>query len=304
MPDIRIVASDLQFPEGPVATSDGTLYVCEIRGGRISCVAPDGTRTVLANMGGGPNGLAFGPDGALYACNNGGGEYREGQLSSIGPARSYAGGYIQRVDPATGEFRTLYTHCDEHRLSSPNDIVFDSHGGFYFTDSGKRHSRTKDHGGLYYAQADGSRIVEIAYQLGLPNGIGLSPDGKVLYVADTMTSRLIAFDLNGPGVIKPHSVLNLRGARLVCGLPGYQWFDGLAVAESGNIAVATLITGQITVISPTGEILRSVDVGDYYVTNICFGGPLRRTAYITMAAGSQLGAMDWDETGLALNYAC
>ena len=133
--------------------------------------------------------------------------------------------------------------------------------------------------------------------------IALSPDGKVLYVADTMTSRLIAFDLDGPGVIRPHSVLNLRGARLVCGLPGYQWFDGLAVAESGNIAVATLITGKITVITPTGEILRSVDVGDHYVTNICFGGLRRRTAYITMAASSQLGAMDWDETGLALNHA-
>lgn len=303
MPNIRAVATNLQFPEGPVAMNDGTLFVCEIRGRRITRVTPDGKQAVFANTGGGPNGLAVGPDGALYACNNGGGEYREGMLSSIGPARDWAGGYIQRVDATTGEFKTLYTHCGEHRLSSPNDIVFDAHGGFYFTDSGKRHARHKDHGGLYYALADGSRIVELAYQLGLPNGIGLSPDGKVLYVADTATSRLIAFDIVSPGVIKDNGVFNLRGGRIVAGLPGYQWFDGLAVAESGNIAVATLITGLITVFSPSGEVLKTIDVGDYYVTNICFGGSGRRTAYITMGACSQLGAMDWHEPGMALNFA-
>lgn len=283
--------------------NDGTLFVCEIAGGCITRIAPDGTKSVLAHTGGGPNGLALGPDGALYACNNGGGEYREGQLSSIGPARDYAGGYVQRVDPSTGSFTTLYTHCGENRLSSPNDIVFDKHGGFYFTDSGKRHARFKDHGALYYALADGSRIVELAYQIGLPNGIGLSPDGGTVYVADTHTSRLLAFDLVAPGVIKRHSILNLQGARLVCGLPGYQWFDGLAVDESGNIAVATLVTGQITVISPGGDVLRSVDVGDYYCTNLCFGGPGRRTAFVTMAAKGQLGAIDWPEPGLPLNFA-
>lgn len=302
MLNMRPVATGLLFPEGPVATRDGTKYVCEIRGSRITRVTPDGKQSTFANTGGGPNGLAFGPDGFLYACNNGGGEYREGQLSSIGPARDYAGGCIQRVNPKTGEFTTLYTHCGEHRLSSPNDIVFDRQGGFYFTDSGKRHARHKDHGALYYAQPDGSSIIEIAYAIGQPNGIALSPDEKVLYIVDTQTSRLIAFDLLAPGKIKDNGVFNLRGGRVVAGLPGYQWFDGMKVAESGNIAVATLITALITVFSPTGEVLRTVDIGDYYVTNLCFGGPDLRKLYVTRVAAGEMTEMDWHEPGLALNF--
>ncbi len=302
MPNMRPVATGLLFPEGPVVTSDGTKYMCEIRGSRITRVTPDGKQAVFAQTGGGPNGLAFGPDGFLYACDNGGGEYREGQLSSIGPARDYAGGCIRRVNPKTGESTKLYTEYGGNRLSSPNDIVFDKQGGFYFTDSGKRHARFKDHGGLYYAKPDGSSIIEIAYQLGHPNGIALSPDEKVLYVADTQTSRLIAFDLVGPGKIKDNGVFNLRGGRIVAGLPGYQWFDGMAVAAGGNIAVATLVTGLITVFAPTGEVLRTVDVGDYYVTNLCFGGPGLRKVYVTMVASGQMVEIDWDEPGLALNF--
>lgn len=302
MPNMRPVATGLLFPEGPVVTSDGTKYMCEIRGGRITRVTPDGKQAVFAQTGGGPNGLAFGPDGFLYACDNGGGEYREGQLSSIGPARDYAGGCIRRVNPKTGESTKLYTEYGGFKLSSPNDIVFDKHGGFYFTDSGKRHARFKDHGALFYALPDGSKLIELAYQLGHPNGIALSPDEKILYVADTQTSRLIAFDLIGPGKIKDNGVFNLRGGRIVAGLPGYQWFDGMAVAASGNIAVATLVTGLITVFAPTGEVLRTVDVGDYYVTNLCFGGPGLRKVYVTMVASGQMVEIDWDEPGLALNF--
>jgi gluconolactonase len=302
--DIRILASDLGFPEGPVWMADGSVILGEISGKKVTRVAPDGTKSEVGRAGGGPNGLALGPDGALYVCNNGGGAYASiPSFLSTGPAPDYAGGTIQRIDPRSGETRTLYAECNGRKLSAPNDIVFDRQGGFYFTDLGKRYARHRDHGGLYYALPDGSRITELAYPILSPNGVGLSPDEKTVYVADTESSRLFAFDILSPGVIRKDPFPAPFGGRLVCGLPGYQRFDSLAVAQSGNICVATLVAGCITVIAPAGQVVRQVTVPDIYPTNICFGGADRRTAYITLSASGRLAAMAWPEPGLKLNFA-
>jgi gluconolactonase len=302
MASIRIVASGLRFPEGPVAMADGSVVLGEIAGGAVTRVAPDGRKSVLAQTGGGPNGLAQGPDGALYLCNNGGNEYAEGGFLSTGPARDYKGGAIQRIDTGTGAVTTLYTECGGHRLSAPNDIVFDKQGGFYFTDLGKRYAHGRDHGGLYYALPDGSQITELVYPMLTPNGVGLSPDEKVLYVADTETSRLFAYDILEPGVLRQEPFPAPYGGRLVCGLPGFQRFDSLAVDAHGNICVATLITGHITVIAPDGRLVRQVKMPDVYPTNICFGGPGLKTAYITLSGSGELAATDWPEPGLRLNF--
>ncbi len=305
--DIQITATGLRFPEGPVAMADGSVILGEIAGGAVTRVMPveftGGAKSEIGTAGGGPNGLALGPDGALYVCNNGGAVYETTpSFLSTGPAADYAGGYIQRIDLKTGDTRLLYTHCGPHKLSAPNDIVFDKAGGFYFTDLGKRRARDRDHGGLYYALPDGSKITELAYPIVTPNGVGLSPDESVVYVADTETSRLFAFDILEPGVIRKEPFPAPFGGRLICGLPGFQRFDSLAVEAGGNICVATLITGHITVISPTGQIVRQVKMPDVYPTNICFGGPDLRTAYITLSASGQLAVMEWPEPGLRLNF--
>jgi gluconolactonase len=302
MADIRIVASGLRFPEGPVAMADGSVILGEIAGSAVTRVAPDGGNSAIGSAGGGPNGLARGPDGALYVCNNGGNEYAEGGFLSTGPAKDYQYGYIQRIDPRTGETRTLYSQCNGHKLSAPNDIVFDRQGGFYFTDLGKRYAHNRDHGGLYYALPDGSKIVELVYPMLTPNGVGLSPDEKTVYVADTESSRLFAFDIIGPGVLRKEPFPAPYTGRLVCGLPGFQRFDSLAVEASGNIAVATLITGHVTVIAPDGRVVRQVKMPDVYPTNICFGGRDMKTAYITLSGAGQLAAMEWPEPGLRLNF--
>lgn len=302
MAEIRIVASGLRFPEGPVAMADGAVVLGEIAGGAVTRIAPDGAKSVLAQVGGGPNGLAQGPDGALYLCNNGGNEYAQGGFLSTGPAKDYKNGAIQRIDPRTGATQTLYTECAGHRLSAPNDIVFDREGGFYFTDLGKRYAHGRDHGGLYYALPDGSKVTELVYPMLTPNGVGLSPDEKVLYVADTETSRLFAYDIVSPGVLKQEPFPAPYGGRLVCGLPGFQRFDSLAVDALGNICVATLISGHITVIAPDGRLVRQVKMPDVYPTNICFGGPDLKTAYITLSGTGELAAMDWPEAGLRLNF--
>jgi gluconolactonase len=303
MAELRILATGLRFPEGPVAMADGSVILGEIAGGTVIRVMPDGSKSEIGKAGGGPNGLALGPDGALYVCNNGGAVYETTpSFLSTGPALDYKGGYIQRIDLQTGETRTLYSECSGHKLSAPNDIVFDRQGGFYFTDLGKRYAHHRDHGGLYYALPDGSRIVELVYPMLSPNGVGLSPDERVVYVADTETSRLFAFDILSPGVINKEPFPAPYGGRLVCGLPGFQRFDSLAVEASGNICVATLITGYITVISPAGHVLRQVKMPDMYPTNICFGGPDMRTAFVTLSATGQLAALEAPEPGLRLNF--
>jgi gluconolactonase len=300
--DLRVMATGLRFPEGPVAMADGSVILGEIAGSAVTRIAPDGSKSAIVTPGGGPNGVARGPDGALYVCNNGGNEYAQGGFLSTGPAKDYQCGTIQRIDRSTGETRILYSRCGGHKLSAPNDIVFDRQGGFYFTDLGKRYAHSRDHGGLYYALPDGSKIIELVYPMLSPNGVGLSPDEKVVYVADTESSRLFAFDVVEPGVLRKEPFPAPYTGRLVCGLPGFQRFDSLAVEASGNIAVATLITGHITIIAPSGNVVRQVKMPDVYPTNICFGGNDMKTAFITLSGVGQLVAMDWPGPGLRLNF--
>jgi gluconolactonase len=301
-PDVKILATGLGFPEGPVAMPDGSVVLTEIRNNRCSKVSPDGTVSLFSAAGGGPNGLAIGPDGAFYLCNNGGSRYVEGYSMGVAPHPDYKFGSIQRIDPRTGEAKLLYNEVNGNKLSAPNDLVFDVHGGFYFTDLGKRYARHRDHGGLYYALPDGSKVSEIAYPILSPNGCGLSPDGKTIYVADTEGARLWAFEIEAPGVLKKPAPHAHHSGRIICGLPGSARFDSLAVMASGNIAVATLNTGYITEISPAGDIVRAMKMPDIYPTNICFGGNDMRTAYVTLSDTGRLGVLQWPEPGLKLNF--
>jgi gluconolactonase len=302
MDDVTILATGLGFPEGPVACPDGSVVLTEIRHARCSRVTPDGRVSVFSDCGGGPNGLAIGPDGSFYLCNNGGSRYVEGHSMGMAPHPDYLHGSIQRIDPKTGEATLLYSHVDGQPLSAPNDLVFDTTGGFYFTDLGKRYPRHRDHGGLYYAQPDGSSIVTLAYPMLSPNGCGLSPDGRTLYVADTEGARLWAFEVQGPGRLKPKLEFAPHSGRVVAGLGGKARFDSLAVMASGNIAVATLSTGCITEISPAGDIVRAVAMPDRFPTNLCFGGPDMRTAFVTLSDSGRLGVLRWPEPGLKLNF--
>jgi gluconolactonase len=167
MTEIREIASGLQFPEGPIAMPDGSVLVVEIKRGTLSRVSAQGRIEVVAETGGGPNGAAIGPDGRVYVCNNGGFEWHDlnGMTLPGNQPANYSGGRIQRVDLSTGTVEDLYTHCDGRPLRGPNDLVFDAHGGFWFTDHGKMRERDRDRTGVFYALPDGSSIREVIFPL-------------------------------------------------------------------------------------------------------------------------------------------
>ena len=298
----RVIATGLAFPEGPIAMPDGSVLVVEIAAGRLTRVRPNGELERVAELGGGPNGAALGPDGHCYVCNNGGFSWRTdaGFTRPTGAAADYRGGAIQRVDLSTGAVQTLYTHCDGIALHGPNDIIFDGQGGFWFTDFGKTFEDRILRGAVYYARTDGRFIRRAAHPVLTPNGIGLSPDGRTLYVAETETSRLWSYPIIGAGELAHEPWPSPNGGRLVHGLPGFQRFDSLAVEEGGNICVATLVRGGISVFSPNGELLEFHEAPEGYCTNLCFGGADRRTAFITLSGYGQLHAAPWPRPGLAL----
>ena len=274
---------------------DGSVLVGEIGGGSVARVGGDGTVERVAMVGGGPNGAAIGPDGALYLCNNGGfrGENR------IDPC-------IQRVDLATGASEVLYRDCDGVALGSPNDLVFDQAGGFYFTDHVHQ-------GGIYYAAADGSSITKVVAERPHPNGVGLSPDGAVLYWAETPTRQVQRRRLVAPGAVVPadcdvRALFRPGGAdryAVLAGLPGCHELDSLAIDSAGSVVVGTLVDSGVSEIREDGSwTLHRLPaaLADPLVTNVCFGGEDLTTLYITCSKTGRLLRATWHCPGAPLAF--
>ena len=302
---ITSICDGLRFPEAPIAMPDGTVVLAEMFAGRLTRVRPDGSKETVAEVPGGPNGAAVGPEGDLYVCNNGGcfsPVEHEGLLLPGPFDRSrYLGGSIQRVDPASGEVTQLYTECAGRPLRAPNDLVMDGHGGFYFTDHGIRdlRARTSDLTGIYYARCDGSAIAEVVFPVEGPNGIALSPDGDVLYWAETHTGRVFRREVAGPGELVAPPPLE---DGMLCGLAGRQFLDSMAVDAEGWVCVATIFNGGVTAISPDGERVEHHPTPDLLTTNVCFGGEDMDTAFVTLSGTGRLVSMRWPRRGLRLAH--
>jgi gluconolactonase len=298
----RCVADGLGFPESPIAYPDGSVVVSEIAAGRITRIHPDGSIETVAHTGGGPNGVGQLSDDRLVVCQNGGSRFGIGPwpydfdgcamlFRPIGPPEEPVTPQLQLVDQAGGvtTLATEFTTRTGKRqpLARPSDICVDAYGGFYVTDGGTVHGRTRSVTGLLYGTVDGG-VREVVYPLEMPNGVALSPDGTKVYVAETRTRRVWEFGLDEPGIVgsarglatvPSGGPLNIGGA------------DGLCVADDGTLLVATLGAGGVTTFSPTGDLLGVIPADDPMTTNMTLS-PDRETLYMTLASSGRLIAVD------------
>lgn len=289
----EVVAEGLHAPEGPVVLADGSIVVMEMHASRISRVWGQGRTEVVTVTGGTPNGAQLGPDGALYVCNCGG----EGNA----PGEHGGGGRIERVDLDTGRVERLYDSIDGRSLSAPNDLVFDKTGGIWFTDFGTARARHIEKSGLYWCRPDGSEIRQ-GYFGGLGyNGVGLSPDDKWLFAAASWTGRLFKFALESPGELAKDAQTGLAVPIYVGSAFGESVLDSLAVTVSGSVCVGTIVDGGITTFRPDGR-TDFLPLPDRSVTNIAFGGPDMRDAYITLMRTGRLVKVRWNEPGIKLHF--
>ena len=221
----RKLAGDFKFTEGPALAPDGKIYFSDIPNERIMVHDPaSGATTAYREPSGKANGLFFTPAGALIACEGG--------------ARR-----LTRTD-FEGKITVLAETFEGKKFNSPNDVVPDGHGGFYFSDPryGKGDEREIDVEAVYYVDKSG-KVSQVAADLVKPNGVITSADGRILYIADPGAETIYAYDIEGPGKIANKREFAPVGS------------DGMTVDKLGNVYVTW--KGDIIAFSPAGkEVLR------------------------------------------------
>jgi len=288
---VTVLAEGLKFPEAPLPMQDGSLLFVQIESKQISRLMPDSRVILVKQMDGGPNGLAIGPDKALYIANDGGrfSFAQRGGYNFPGAAPAeHVGGSIQRLDLKSGALTTLYESCDGKRLVAPDDLVFDHQGGMWISDIGK----IKGDAGIYYALPDGKSIKCVKDGMSAPNGIGLSPDGRQLHVSEAR--QLWTYDISAPGALGPstsypgadHAKLRERAIA-----------DSLKVQADGKVCVCTLLAGGISIIDAAGN-TEFIEFADPMTTNLAFGGADMRDVWVTLSGTSRIGRVRWPYPGL------
>lgn len=260
------------FLEGPVFDDAGNLYVTDIPFGRIFRISPQGAWELLAQYDGEPNGMKFLGQGQLLIA-----DYRNG---------------LMLCDVASGAVRPYLTRRNSESFKGINDLVFDSRGNLYFTDQGQTgmHDPT---GRVYRLRPDG-RLDLLLSNAPSPNGLALSPDEKVLYLAVTRGNAVWRLPLLDDG-----SVAKVGQFFASYGPSGP---DGLAVDQQGRVIVANPGLGYAWVLNHRAEpvlVLRST-VG-MSLTNVAFGGPERKTLYCTESVSGSILRADLDIAGLAIH---
>lgn len=253
---LELVASTDEFSEGPVFDSRGNLFFTH--GRFVSRVRPDGGQEVWTETEG-ANGHKVLRDGTHLLCVPG--------------ERA-----VLRLDENGKRLGVASNSCEGEPLRAPNDLTLDGRGGVYFTDPGG--AREKPIGTVHYLDRDG-RTHLAAGGMWVPNGLVLSRDGRTLYVAETVPNRIVRFAVRDDG--------SLGEMEWFAGLPdrdGHQAEpDGMAIDEAGNVYVAHLGTGTVRVLTPRGELWRSLEVGVYDASNLAFGGPAMDQLCVTGSVG-------------------
>ncbi|MCH7699985.1 MAG: SMP-30/gluconolactonase/LRE family protein [Chloroflexi bacterium] len=277
MPSLNVVASDLGFTEGPVWTADGRLLVTSISHGVIYVVDGD-TTSVLAETGGGPNGMAEAADGTLYLTQNGG-------LYGIGDKSS------NQATPGIQSIVGDSVRYLAEGLDAPNDCCFGPDGRLYFTDPRGSAELTNQQPGRVYAMATDGAPVLLAEGPAFTNGIGFGPDPSLLYVSETSGQRVLVYPMRDGDLGEPREFCRTD--------PGFP--DGFCFDVNGRLYVATTLGAQIQLIDTDGRCIDRLECGEGSMpTNCCFGGPDGKTLFVTESQGGRVLSFDLDVQGLPL----
>jgi sugar lactone lactonase YvrE len=252
--------------EGPACDAAGNLYVVNLkRNGDIARVTPDGKTEVFVELPGKSvgNGIVFDRKGMMYVAD-------------------YVGHNVLRIDPHT---KTVEVFAHESSMNQPNDLAIAPDGTLYASDP----NWGKSTGQLWKVGTDG-KVTRVAAELGTTNGIEVSPDGKTLYVNESVQRNVWAFPIQADGT--------LGAKRLLKKFDDFG-FDGMRCDVDGNLYVARYGKGTVVKLSPEGAVLREVDVLGKSPSNLCFGGPDGRTVYVTEVEHRRVVTFGTDRPGLA-----
>jgi len=278
-----LLASGLGFPEGPTILGDGRVVLCDGNTGEL-LVYDNGAVSPYARTGGSPWGTVPGSDGAIYVTQG-------GNVPGSGDVSAVSG--IQRVNP-DGTVELLCSQVAGYQLYGPNDLAFGPDGRLYFTESGSEQDFRFDvrSPGRLFA-VDGSGGGEMLMELPgvYPNGIAFDARQR-LYWTESMAHRVRRLGDSG----EPETFCQLSDGHVP---------DGMAFAADGRLFVATTVSGGVTVISPDGEVLTEIRLGEH-ATNCIFDGSV---LYVTatkvpdIEASQRTGSLwrvETDATGLEL----
>lgn len=264
---VKLVKGNFQFTEGPTKTPDGKLYFTDIPASTIHVLSPEGTVEVFLNPSGKANGLMYGGEGRLLACQ------MEGKLISI--------------DLKSKEVKVLAESYKDNHFNAPNDLVIDKQGGIYFTDPryGAADPWPQGTEAFYYRAPDGT-VSRLGEDLAAPNGIILSPDEKTLYIVPSMQRQMVAYEVKEPG--------KLGERRVFCELKqpatkNNSGGDGLTVDVQGNLYITTDLGVQVY--NSTGKLLGIIECPEQ-PANVTFGGPENKTLFMTSRTGLYQAQME------------
>ncbi|WP_028602493.1 SMP-30/gluconolactonase/LRE family protein [Ottowia thiooxydans] len=244
------------FLEGPAFDRSGNLWCVDLAHGRILRVSPAGEFEVVVSYAGEPNGLKIHRDGRIFVA-----DHLHG---------------LMLLDPVAKTIQPYLQHVKREGLRGLNDLFFASNGDLYFTDQGES-SLDNPTGRVFRLRADGKTVDLLMDGLPGPNGLVMNKAENVLYVALTHDNAIYALRIEPNGARgKVSRFIQLSGSTAGP--------DGLAMDEACNLAVVHAQAGTVWIFSPIGEPLYRIrSCTGLRTTNVAFGGPDRRTLFITEA---------------------
>ena len=269
----RVVATGFNSPEGPAFDRQGNLHFVNWLTSSINRLDPSGNISEIFNTGGIPAGLAFAPDGTLWVADEG--DEIHGLL---------------RISP-DGKSEIAVNEFEGMPLNGANDLVIDRKGVIYFSDPW-RSSAENPIGGFYRYFPDG-RLEQIDSGLQFPNGVALNAEESAVYLAETQKVHVLRYEIGEDGALGPATVWGLTGAP-----PGP---DGMAFDVEGYLYVAHYGGSCVDVFSPDGERIDAIALPGSKVTNCAFGGPERKTLFVTEVETASLYAIEMTVAGQPLN---